>query len=137
MSESISEADLLAIEQRAAKATGGPWHPHFTDDEEFSSAAYVSTEMGKIGHDNKRRLFAGGKDQANPAKVVAITLLQTPYLAITDECSANTQFIAKARTDIPRLVLEVRNRIFGKKSKSLRINCSTNHNGITRTWGPI
>jgi len=53
-------------------------------------------------------MACGGPDQAEPVSVVAITLLQMPNLCCPKECEENTEFIAQARSDVPRLVAEVR-----------------------------
>jgi hypothetical protein len=76
---------------------------------EASNARYVSIKPGNIyHHDGRRGLADGGKHQADPNGVIAITLLQGPYLACSRECDENALFIAHARADVPLLVAEVR-----------------------------
>src|SRR6185436_15609990 len=104
----MTDDDLREIETREAQATPGPWYAHRTDDEVHSNARYVSIEPSDFRHDNKTRMWAGSQQQARPEDVIAITLLQNPQLAIADACDENTLFLAHARTDIPRLVTEVR-----------------------------
>jgi hypothetical protein len=104
----MTDDDLEQIEKRAAEATPGPWYPHRTDDQVHSNARYVSVEPSDFAHDNKTRMWAGSRQQANPEGVIAITLLQSPGLAVADACDENTLFIAHARTDVPSLVSEVR-----------------------------
>ncbi len=107
--ESMIERQLQQIEERVAKATPGPWYAHATDDMYATNARYVSIKPGNIHHhDNKRGMSDGDKHQADPNSVVAITLLQAPLLARTDECDENALFIAHARTDVPLLIAEVR-----------------------------
>lgn len=104
----MTDDHLKEIETRAALATPGPWYAHRTDDELYSSAAYVSIEASDFNHDNKTRMSAGSPQQAKPEGVIAITLLQNPQLAVADACDENALFIAHARTDVPQLIAEVR-----------------------------
>ncbi len=105
----MNDAELAAISARADQATPGPWFGHATDDEYSSNALYVSPRPGsQEHHDNRRGMAEGNPFQADPASVVAITLLQTPLLCLPKEFEENTEFIAHARADIPRLVAEVR-----------------------------
>lgn len=106
----MTESELAEIEVRVAKATPGPWYARATDDVAFMNARYVGTQPVAPGdaefrHDGLCGLSEDGGDSRN---VVAITLLQLPRLADLDECDENTEFIAHAREDVPRLVAEVR-----------------------------
>ena len=84
------EKQLQLIEERAARATPGPWYAHATDDMHASNARYVSVAPGNIfHHDNKRGMLEGASHQAKPEDVVAITLLQSPKLA----CAAHVMRI--------------------------------------------
>lgn len=104
----ISDDELAEIEARAGAATPGPWYAHATDDEVFSNARYVSVQPGEFRHDNKRGMDSQSDERADSEKVIAITLLQSPRLAECNECDENTLFIAHARSDIPRLIAEIR-----------------------------
>lgn len=104
----MSDAELIEIETRASAATPGPWYAHATDDNVFSNARYVSLEPGEFRHDGKQSMDEESHDKADSEKVIAITLLQSPQLADCDECEENTVFIAHARSDIPRLIAEIR-----------------------------
>lgn len=111
----LSEQELDRIEARCEAATPGPWYARSTDDQVFMNALFVGTRPGEMGvdglyHDDGRGLAAGGKEQAPPEQIIAITLLQSPHLAdVKDELwDENTLFIAYARSDIPRLIGEVR-----------------------------
>jgi hypothetical protein len=105
----ISDDELGAMAASADQATPGPWFTHATDDEYSSNALYVSTIPGsKEQHDNRRGMADGDPFQATKTTVVAITLLQKPFLCLPNECEENTEFIANARTDVPRLIIEVR-----------------------------
>ncbi len=96
----MNEEELNEIEKRAfVKAT---------DDELFSNARYVSTVPGEFRHDNKRSLGESAVEKIDPEQVIAITLLQNPDLVYQDQCDENTEFIAHAREDIPKLVNEIR-----------------------------
>jgi len=106
----IDDNELEEINLRASRATPGPWFGHATDDVEASNALYVSTTPGPgiTVHDNRRGLSDGGRNQVDPSTVVAITLLQGPCLCRPDEFDENTEFIAHARSDIPRLIEEIK-----------------------------
>ena len=108
-----SEQDWLAdVEREWAATTPGTWYAHASDDQLFSTARYVSTQPPRRGqelvHDNRRALFAGSADQADPEQVVAITLLQNPELAAADECDPNTLFMAHVHQHLPRLLAVIR-----------------------------
>jgi hypothetical protein len=97
--------DLKAIRERCEKATKGPWYPRCTDDRVFMNARFVSTEEGPgFTHDNKTGLSEEHREQENPDTVIAITLLQSPHLAVNDKCDENADFIAHSRTDIEQLL---------------------------------
>ena len=71
------------------------------------NARYASSKPGPEAHD-ERQGMAVGPEQANPNEVIAITLLQEPLLCRSKEFENNSIFIAAARSDIPKLVEEVR-----------------------------
>ena len=105
----ISNDELETIASRADRATPGPWISHATADEHSSNALYVSPAPdSKESHDSKKGLAENDPKQVNPASVVAITLLQTPLLCRPKEFEENTGFIAHARSDIQRLIAEIR-----------------------------
>jgi hypothetical protein len=109
MNANLSDLELEAISSRAERATPGPWFGHATDDQHSSNALYISTAEGsKEYHDNRNGLAENHPEQTDAATVIAITLLQTPLLCRPKEFEQNTEFIACARSDIPRLVAEVR-----------------------------
>jgi hypothetical protein len=113
MRRTPSERAWLAdVEREWAATTPGRWHAHASDDELFSTARYVSTQPPRreqeFVHDNRRALFAGSQDQADPEQVVAITLLQNPALAEADQCDPNTLFIAHVHQQLPRLLAVIR-----------------------------
>jgi hypothetical protein len=108
----IEQTWLADVEREWTATTPGTWYAHASDDELFSTARYVSTQPPRRGqefvHDNRRALFAGSKDQADPERVVAITLLQNPSLAEADQCDPNTLFIAHMHQHLPRLLAVIR-----------------------------
>jgi hypothetical protein len=107
----MTDEELDAIERRAAAATSGPWYFHSTDDAHFMNARYVGTSEKEPSDDHPTRyqgLCDGAEEQVHPRRVVAITLLQEPSLAGPEEYEENTTFIAHARTDVPKLVAEIR-----------------------------
>ena len=76
-------------------ATDGPWFPGFTDDDSFMNCRFVSTVKRPDHHDDMQ---LGDRE---PESVVAVTLLQSPYLASVDECDQNMVFISHSRTALP------------------------------------
>ena len=75
---------------------------------------------GNIGGSGKYDI--GYKQQEDPNQVIAITYLVEPLLTtIADQKEdANTLFIANARTDVPKLIAEIKRlkmEIFELKSK--------------------
>ncbi len=108
----LSPEDLEEIEDICEAATPGPWYPRATDDELCASARYVGLKpamrdaLGFL-HDGLQGPSEGHDQELD---VVAITLLQNPCLTGVSDCreDENTLLIARARTDVPRLVREVR-----------------------------
>lgn len=101
MSE-LSDAELVEIERRATMATPGPWFVRFLDDVNAMNLVAVSTQRD-IGQGERWPDF----DQST---IVAATLVQEPrYASIGDgRWDENARFIALARSDIPRLIAEIR-----------------------------
>jgi hypothetical protein len=103
MSE-ITDKELEAIEQRAERATPGPWFVRRLDDEWAATLLAVSTSPGREGRTQRWPDFDEGE-------IVAATLVQSPnrYVTVSDErWDENADFIAAARSDIPRLIAEIR-----------------------------
>lgn len=104
MSE-LTDAELVEIEHRAAAATPGPWFPRFLDDDHAANLVAVSTVSDPDITDGPAWPdFAAGQ-------IVAATLIQFPvrYVDVDDSrWNENATFIAQARTDVPRLVAEIR-----------------------------
>lgn len=103
MSVPIGDSELQEIESRAQVATPGPWHVRFLDDDAAVNLVAVS-----IVPDT-------GRGERWPAwddtEMVAATLVQfpKPYVAGPDDCwDENAAFIAHARSDVPRLLAEIR-----------------------------
>ena len=101
MSE-LSEAQLLEIERRAAAATPGPWFVRFLDDVNAMNLVAVGTTPD-TGAGERWPDF-------DHSTIVAATLVQEPrYVDIGDHLwDENAAFIAQARSDIPRLIAEIR-----------------------------
>ena len=98
----LSDSDLDEIEERADAATPGPWFVRFLDDVHAMSLYAVST---------KPDTGEGGRwPDFEQWTMVAATLVQEPrYADIEDErWIENARFIAHARSDIPRLITEIR-----------------------------
>jgi hypothetical protein len=103
MSAPISDGELHEIENRAESATPGPWYVRFLDDDAAANLVAVST----MPDDGEGRRWPEWEDR----ELVAATLVQfpTPYVAGPDDrWDENAAFIAHARSDVPRLIAEVR-----------------------------
>jgi hypothetical protein len=98
----ISYGELDAIEARAAAATSGPWFVRFLDDEAAMNLVAISTSPD-TGRDERWPEFDCGT-------IVAATLIQQPrYVDVADDrWDENARFVASARSDVPRLVSEIR-----------------------------
>ncbi|MFE3452780.1 hypothetical protein ACFXJ8_28030 [Nonomuraea sp. NPDC059194] len=98
----MTEEELRTIEERANAATPGPWHLCLLDDAWATNLVAISTTP----HVDSPRWPAW-----DGQKMVAATLVQFPerYIDIKDaRWDENADFIAHARSDVPRLVEEIR-----------------------------
>jgi hypothetical protein len=101
--DELLDSELDEIDGRARSATQGPWFVRFLDDDFASSLVAVSTSP-----DTRKGERWPAFDHT---EMVAETLIQAPhrYIDIADpKWDENATFIAAARTDVPRLVSEVR-----------------------------
>jgi hypothetical protein len=99
----MPEAELDEIARRVDAATPGPWHVRLLDDDYASSLVAVST-LPDTEHTEYWPNFDHGT-------IVAATLVQHPhrYVDIADaRWDQNATFIAHARSDIPRMIDEIR-----------------------------
>jgi hypothetical protein len=90
------------MEARAAAATPGPWFVRLLDDEAALALVAVAT-IPDSGLGERYPEF-------DDATIVAATLVQHPaYAYVEDErWHENAVFIASARSDVPRLIAEIR-----------------------------
>jgi hypothetical protein len=102
MDDELTDEDLTAIEDRCRAATPGPWFVRHLDDENAMNLTAVGTSP-----DTARGERWPDFDQG---QIIAATLVQHPrYVDSADQRSdANAAFIAGARLDVARLVLEIR-----------------------------
>jgi hypothetical protein len=102
VTESLSDDDLDQILARCDASTPGPWFVRQLDDTHAMSLMAVSTTPD-TGRGERWPDF-------DSSEVVAATLVQEPrYVDVGDQrWNQNAVFIAAARTDIPRLVAEIR-----------------------------
>ena len=87
--EAMTEAELAAIEERASKATAGPW----THEESETRLHYVQSPS-MWGHETEYR---GG--------IVLSSVYQSHHIGLTPP---DAEFVAHARNDIPALIAEIR-----------------------------
>ncbi|MEV4159250.1 hypothetical protein [Nonomuraea dietziae] len=103
MSMPITDSELQEIDSRAQAATPGPWHVRFLDDDAAANLVAVSTVPDTGGGERW--------PEWDNSEMVAATLVQfpKPYVASPDDrWDENAAFIAHARSDVPRLLAEVR-----------------------------
>lgn len=86
---------ILEARRIADAADQGPWHQSRADDDKCATALYVARGEFKRGR------------WPSPEQVVAVTMLQSPVVAVSDAARSNTAFIAAARELVPRLCAEV------------------------------
>ena len=91
MDHGISEAELEEMEARALAATGAPWEAFVEDRDHSSGDDFIRT---------------GGLDDASPDMYVSLAFGDRP--GTVPAPPADLDFIAAARQDVPRLVIEVR-----------------------------
>jgi hypothetical protein len=99
----LTDEELEAIRQRADATTPGPWFVRYLDDDYAANLVAVST-VDDPGDEGPRWPDFDGRD------LIAGTLVQhpIPYVGIEDtRWDENAQFIAHARTDVPRLLDEI------------------------------
>jgi hypothetical protein len=108
-SQPLTDDELAQIEERAEKATPGPWYVRFLDDSHAASLVAVSTmpDTGK-----GERLLEGLPELAEiSSTLVAATLVQYPlrYVHIADKrWHENADFIANARVDLVGLLNQIK-----------------------------
>jgi hypothetical protein len=106
----MTDDELDEIDDRAQHATPGPWFVRFLDDDYAMNLVAVST-LPATGRGERWPDFAAGD-------IVAATLIQgpIPYVNSRDGLwDQNAAFIAHARSDVPRLIAEIR-RLRGQHS---------------------
>ena len=98
----LSDVELDEMQQRCDTATAGPWFIRVLDDAHAMTLYAVSTKPDT----NQGERWPDFEQWT----MVAATLVQEPrYVSIEDErWVENARFIAHARSDVPRLVAEVR-----------------------------
>lgn len=91
--------DVLAyvesVSALARRASEGPWYVRSANDSHCMSAGYVTPVAGDA------------HEWTDTSDVVAVTLLQEPEYAVSTQHSENAEFIAEARTAVPRLCSEL------------------------------
>jgi len=88
------------------KTTPGLWYCRATDDDHCMNARYVGLSPSpnylpdhEWEHDHRQGLAFGNEEQEDPDKVIAITLLQVPPLAMVEESDENMEFIVFAHNE--------------------------------------
>ncbi|WP_433513647.1 hypothetical protein ACQP2T_60525 [Nonomuraea sp. CA-143628] len=103
MSVPISDSELQEIESRTQAATPGPWYVRFLDDAYAANLVAVGTAPDTGRHERWPRWHGN--------ELVAATLIQSPepyVVGSDDRWDENAAFMAHARSDVPRLLAEVR-----------------------------
>ncbi|MFE6054845.1 hypothetical protein ACFQ6N_29170 [Kitasatospora sp. NPDC056446] len=94
MNESLTEADLDAMERRISGATPGPWVPLLETRSATGGGSFIQVAPDAAEQDDEiyLRRFTGGREVLGPDR----------------QADADLDFVASAREDMPRLVAEVR-----------------------------
>ncbi|MEV7027522.1 hypothetical protein, partial [Kitasatospora sp. NPDC093558] len=94
MNESLSEAQLDAMERRIMGATPGPWVPLLETRWATGGGSCIQVDPDAAGQDDEiyLRRFVDGREVLGPDR----------------QLDADLDFIASAREDMPRLIAEVR-----------------------------
>ena len=98
----LSDEELQEIEGRVNAASAGPWYVRWLDDDSSMNLVAISTKPD-TGEGEQWPNF-------DHETVVAATLIQHPrYVDIGDgRWDENALFISHARSDVPRLLAEIR-----------------------------
>jgi hypothetical protein len=102
MTDSLTPDDLADIEARAEAATEGPWE-YGNTGEPLDLAARIEWVADTLGYDDEKRHLWSAWIETQPGRVTIPALTGDGPNA-----HANAEFIAKARTDVPRLVRALR-----------------------------
>lgn len=95
----IDDAYLNELKKLCSETTPGPWYPRYGDDDMAMNCRWISK--------NQNSKFSFIYDE-NSNDTIAITLLQSPRLADTDDFyDKNMMFICEAKKAIPLLIDEV------------------------------
>ena len=81
MTELLSESMLAEIETRVAASTNGPWVSYIEGRDHLSGSSFIMTGKGALRGDD---------------------------IEISGATTADQDFIAAARQDVPRLIAEIR-----------------------------
>ena len=102
MPEPLSDAELGAIASRVDAATPGPWFVRLLGDDWAMNLVAVATSPDTDRSEHWPAFHSN--------EMVAATLVQHPrFIDIADErWDQNADFIANARTDIPRLIADIK-----------------------------
>jgi hypothetical protein len=116
----LSEADLDAIENRAAAASAGPWEPMIFSDRNPNDEDFIRV---------------GGLDDSRPDMYVHHWLDAAQVLVPWQDI----EFIAHARQDIPALVSEIRHlRAAAQRAEIDPPECPVRRDGGNRrSWALI
>lgn len=107
MSNFVTKEERQEGRELLEATTPAPWWVHYTDDSSHMNSIYISTEPrpSSMGHDGRHGMSPCHPEQADPAKVIAITLLQSPPLAAADpHWRDNAKFIVWARCMMRQLL---------------------------------
>lgn len=96
----LTHADLEALAELHARATPGPWHVRFLDDDHCMSAIGISAEPD-TGENEEMATFGGPGPE-----LLAATLIQAPpYVVSSDRLwDENAALICAMRNALPELM---------------------------------
>jgi hypothetical protein len=119
----LSDQELLEIEERSNKASPGPWiaepdlRPDIQNEKIYQSAHYLEKQISVYHHykekdrQKKNGIVFSGNDQQiirEMSKTIGHVCELAKYWEENHSNIDDAEFIAHARTDIPRLIEEIR-----------------------------
>lgn len=94
----LTDAELEEMERRAEAASSGPW---WVEPREYDPMFPKDSAYGVAGHSICRR-----GNESNPHRHLRVHLMCNPNFP--EQGQLDMQFAAHARSDVPRLIAEVR-----------------------------
>ena len=110
MKDTMTEEELQEIENRMTGISPGPWYECSRDACQCVSVWCDDHPVAEVIKGNWGDDFPSIKLEGNSPNIVAVPFMdQFTYGEVSiEEAMANREFIAHTRTDIPKLIAEIR-----------------------------